>query len=228
MERARPAGVRSLHAARSGAAAVTPVGVLRCARRIVALLTLTGAGVLATATAAFAHAVLVSSNPAEGATLTTPPATVSLTFSEDVRAPAFVVVTGPGGTRVDGGASQILNRTVTERLRAARAAGTYTIAYRVVSADGHPIEGELRYRLAQAAPASTTPAPAAASPAPAPAAASTTQAAAATPTAPASGGDDGHLVHVLGGLAVVLAGVAALMYERFQRRRHPEDSGASP
>jgi methionine-rich copper-binding protein CopC len=175
------------------------------ARRTVALLTLTGAALLATATEASAHSVLVSSNPPEGATLATPPATVSLTFNENVRAPAYVVVSGPGGARVDDGAPGILNATVTERLRPGRA-GTYTIAYRVMSADGHPVEGELTYGLARAA--------------------TTTTRAAAT-TAPATGGDDGHLVHVLGGLAVVLAGVAALVYERVQRRRQPEDSAAS-
>jgi hypothetical protein len=39
--------------------------------------------------------------------------------------------------------------------------------------------------------------------------------------------DEGHLLHVLGGLAVVVAGAGALVYERLQRRRHPEESPVS-
>jgi methionine-rich copper-binding protein CopC len=194
-------------------------------RRLLALLTLTGAAVLATATGASAHTVLVSSNPAGGATLSAPPSTVRLTFNEDVRAPAYVVVTGPGGTRIDSGAAKILGETVTEQLRPGSAAGTYTIAYRVVSEDGHPIEAKLTYRLARAATA-TTPRPTAAA-TPAPATPAPVVAAPAAAVVPAEDGDNGHLLHILGGFAVVLVGVVALIYERLQRgRRSAEHSTA--
>jgi copper resistance protein C len=164
---------------------------------------LVGTIVVGVAPAASAHSVLVSSTPASGATVATPPSTITLTFNENVRAPAYVVVTGPDGRRVDEGSARILDATVTEQLKATAPAGSYTVAYRVVSADGHPVEDQLTYTVAAGAqPAS-----------------------AATP--PSSTDDGGHSWHVLGGLAVVIAGVAALVYERLQRRRHPAES-ASP
>jgi hypothetical protein len=191
---------------------------------MVALLTLTVAAVVATATAASAHAVLVSSDPASGATVAAPPSTVRLTFDENVRAPAYVIVTGPGGIRIDEGAPKILDATVTQHLKPGEAAGAYTIAYRVVSADGHPVEDELTYSLTGAAGTTAQRSAAAA----ASSSAAAAPAAAAATVEGASNAEDGsHLLHVLGGFAVVLAGAGALVYERVERRRHSGDSAAS-
>jgi methionine-rich copper-binding protein CopC len=155
---------------------------------------------------ASAHAVLVSTNPASGSTVPTPPSGVTLTFDEAVRAPAYIVVTGPGGVRADEGGARIQGAKVTTGLRQTVSAGTYSVAYRVVSDDGHPVEAVFTYTVAVGA---TSPTPS------------------ATATAAASGGGDGgHLVHLLGGLAVLVAGAAALVYERFQRHRQSE--GAAP
>jgi copper resistance protein C len=129
---------------------------------------------------------------------------VSLTFSENVRAPAYVVVTGPDGRRVDDGSARILNATVTEHLKPTAPAGSYIVAYRVVSADGHPVEAQLTYTVAAAAQ----------------------QPASAATTPPGTPDDSGHVWHVLGGFAVVIAGAGALVYERLQRRRKPAESGA--
>jgi methionine-rich copper-binding protein CopC len=188
-------------------------------RRAAAAVVLTVGALLAlvvTAPAASAHAVLVSSNPPSGATLAHPPSTVSLTFDENVRAPAFVVVTGPGGVRVDDREAQILDATVTARLKPTAPAGAYTVAYRVVSSDGHPVEGQLTYMV-------TTGAPATGSTGSTGSAGSKGSAAAVASTASADGG---HLVHVLGGFAVVIAGAGALVFERLQRRRHPQTSSS--
>ena len=181
-------------------------GTSRRLRRVAAALglaaavALTATGtVVATAQAASAHSVLVSSSPASGATVASAPADVTLTFDENVRAPAFVVVRGPDGTRADQGSPQILDATVTQPLRPALPAGDYTVDFRVVSADGHPVEEQLSYTVAGAA-AGAAAAPAASSPA-------------------ERGGDDGHLAHVVGGIAVVVLGAGALAFEWLQRRR---------
>ena len=191
---------------------------------------LLGVLLVAGAAPASAHDVLISSSPADGATVRTPPSTVTLTFNESVRAPAYVVVTGANGVRVDTGKARIVDATVTQGLRHSVPAGTYTVAYRVVSDDGHPVEAELSYTVAAAA-ASSSSAPAAAPSPAAPSSAAAPSAAAApssvaTAAATTAGGDGGHLVHVLGGFAVVIAGAGALVYERLQRRRHPEESSA--
>jgi methionine-rich copper-binding protein CopC len=165
---------------------------------------------------ASAHAVLVSSSPASGSTVPTPPSGITLTFDEAVRAPAYIVVTGPGAVRADEGGARIQGARVTTGLRQTVSAGRYSVAYRVVSDDGHPVEAVFTYTVAAGATSSTPAASAA------PSAAPTTAA-----TAAASGGDGGHLIHVLGGLAVLVGGAAALVYERLQRHRQPEGSAAS-
>jgi methionine-rich copper-binding protein CopC len=179
-----------------------------------------GALIVAAAPAS-AHAVLESTTPASGSSLRTPPSGITLTFDEAVRAPAYIVVTGPGGVRVDDGKARVRGAIVTTGLRRTTPAGRYTVAFRVGSDDGHPVEGEFAYSVIAAATSQATE-PAQSPPSPSAAAPARTSAAAAV-----GGNDGGHLLHVLGGFAVVLAGAGALVYERVQRRRHPEDSAAS-
>lgn len=92
---------------------------------------------------AAAHASLVSTDPADGSSVEAMPQQVTLTFNEPVGQPA-VVVTAPDGTRVSGTASS-LDSTVTATLKGDAQKGRYTLAYRVVSVDGHPIAGETTF-----------------------------------------------------------------------------------
>ena len=77
---------------------------------------------------------------------------MELTFDEDIDGSAYVVVTAPDGSRVGQGEPQVLGNTVTEPLDAVGLAGTYTLAYRVVSTDGHPVSGELTYTVTAGTP----------------------------------------------------------------------------
>jgi len=176
--------------------------------RWAAVAALTPLLVVLTAPLAVAHATLVRSSPTQGAVVSRPLAAVTLTFDENVRPPAFVIVTGPGGTRIDDGPAQILDATVTERVTPTSVPGEYSIIYRVVSADGHPVEAVLTYTLqgpgSAAAPAAST------------------GAAAGSP----GSGVDGHWGHVLIGLAVVAAGAGALLFERMHRDRAGADGRA--
>jgi len=116
-------------------------------------------GVVALAAApAAAHASLIGANPEDGGTVERPPTEVVLEFSEEVAEPAFVSVTTADGIDVTGGAVTVDGASVTRPLAAAAAAGEYTIAYRVVSADGHPIEGETTFTASEpaAAPKAST------------------------------------------------------------------------
>lgn len=94
---------------------------------------------------ASAHATLVGSDPQDGASLQSEPKSVSITFNEDVATPAQLQVTAPDGTRLAEGEPTIDGTTVTQAVRSSGQAGSYTLAYRVVSADGHPVSGELTY-----------------------------------------------------------------------------------
>ncbi|MFC0039205.1 copper resistance CopC family protein [Actinomadura rayongensis] len=171
---------------------------------------LSGAGV-AFAAPASAHTRLVSSTPAEGASVAAP-AQVTLTFSDEIRV-AKVVVKGADGTQVQDGAATRSKTTVAQKLKAAVPPGLYTVAYRVVGADGHPITAE-----AQTFTVAGGDAPLELSPAE-----STGQPVAARPAAKAkdSGGPSWAWI-VGGGLLGILIGVGIVVRAK---RRHPVDAG---
>jgi methionine-rich copper-binding protein CopC len=112
--------------------------VLRVALVSLALL-LVGAG------PASAHASLVGSDPEEGASSATAPTSITLTFNENVGNPAYVTVTAPDGTKVDVSAVRAVDKQVTAAVARTDQKGRYTATYRVVSADGHPVEGAIHY-----------------------------------------------------------------------------------
>jgi copper transport protein len=117
-------------------------GRRRLARALVALaiglLALLGAW----AGPAGAHASLVAVDPPDGAKLDEGPAQVRLTFNEAVSVSlGGVRVLSAEGDRVDAGAATVAGNVVTVGLRSGLADGTYVVAYRIVSEDGHPVRG---------------------------------------------------------------------------------------
>lgn len=119
----------------------------RAAAACAAVFAMSGVLVGLAATPASAHAHLVRALPGDGATVTSAPGRVRLVFDENVRTPAAVVVTGPSGTRVDHGQVQVLDNTASVRVDV-MTAGRYTVAFRVVSADGHPVSAQTSFRFA--------------------------------------------------------------------------------
>lgn len=120
---------------------------------------LTAAAVIAAltllATPAWAHAELTSVSPADGDVLTAPPRTIELTFSEPlITAAATVVVTDDRDLVVTRDRSRVDGTSVSIPWPVDLPPGDYTIAYRVVSGDGHPIKGTSRFTLRAAASAS--------------------------------------------------------------------------
>lgn len=106
---------------------------------------------------AAAHADLEKISPADATTVNAPPSVVVLTFSEDVSSTfAVVQVKGPGGESVSQGRPQVRGSVVTQPLAASLAAGRYTVAYRVVSSDGHPVSDTTSFSIAAGTPSSTT------------------------------------------------------------------------
>lgn len=116
---------------------------------------------LVTATPAAAHSSLAGSSPADQAALAQAPTEVTLTFNEPVSTQFVdVVVTGPDGAAHQDGAAAVAGDTVTQSLETLAEDGQYSIAYRVVSADGHPISGELRFSLTLPVPTTSAAPPA--------------------------------------------------------------------
>jgi methionine-rich copper-binding protein CopC len=111
---------------------------------------------LVAATGAQAHAVLRSISPADGAQLTQAPTQVVLTFDEPVSTSfATVTVTDASGDSVVSGRTQVDGAKVTRALKGDLPSGKYSVAYRVVSDDGHPVSDKTTFTLAL--PASDTP-----------------------------------------------------------------------
>ena len=113
---------------------------------------------------AAAHTGLVSTDPADGSSLARTPDAVVLTFGEPaISLGTQVVVTGPDGAAADGPV-QLVDATVRQPLLDGAPAGSYTVDWRVTSADGHPVTGRLTF-TAEAAGAGTYSGPAPAPPA---------------------------------------------------------------
>lgn len=130
---------------------------MRSALRAVLLLFVGGWLVLVAGVGmASAHAAVESTDPPQGTVLAAAPQRVSLTFSETVQvAEDGIRVFGPGGGQVDDGhATHFGSGAVAGvALRNATAQGTYTVSWRVVSADSHPVSGAFTFSVGHASPA---------------------------------------------------------------------------
>jgi methionine-rich copper-binding protein CopC len=132
-------GARVAVAPRSAAPATRLIAVLAAA-----LLAL--AAIVLTAPHASAHNSLQGTDPADGSTVATAPERVTLTFDEAAQALGTeIVVLAPDGSTVSDGAPELGDVTVTQALAGTLPAGTYTVQYRVTSADGHPISGTFTF-----------------------------------------------------------------------------------
>lgn len=190
--------------------------VRRSVRAVPAAVALALALLAAAAPAASAHDQLISTDPQDGAVLEAAPTSVGLTFSEDVLdISTTVVVAGPDGS-VPATAS-VQGTTVTATLPDGLPDGAYTVTWRVVSNDGHPVQGSFGFtvRTPSAATGGST--------------ATSTTSAAPSPTgtaspsaAPASGPSAGASGTAPLGLVAAIAGaglVAALVVLLLRRRR---------
>jgi copper transport protein len=118
---------------------------------VLVLLLFGGAG------AASAHAALRSTDPEDGTVLKSAPRDITLTFTESVGLldDSFRVL-APDGKRVkvgDAGHGPGGSDTARVSLPAQLAQGTYTVAWRVVSADSHPVSGAFTFSVGKPSPA---------------------------------------------------------------------------
>jgi copper transport protein len=119
-------------------------------KRAAAVLVLAGLLVGLDAVPAFAHAVLLSTDPTASAALARSPKTVTLTFGENVEASLGAIrVYNQQGERVDvsapfhpGGRGSEVAATLPS-LRS----GLYVVTWRVISADSHPVHGAFTFQV---------------------------------------------------------------------------------
>lgn len=125
---------------------------MRIAAVLVALLT-----VLASTSAAFAHASLLRAEPADGAVVAEAPTVLRFTFNEPVSPLVFRLIAPDGSVSTPVAVAE--NSTVTVRPPALQR-GTHVLSWRVVSADGHPVGGTIMFSVgaASARPSPAVPA----------------------------------------------------------------------
>lgn len=175
---------------------------MRPARRVVAGLVAAVLAVLLTPAApAAAHNSLGAASPAEDAHLITAPTRVTLRFLQRLNPAYTTVVLSEGGRRLPSGEPIVDGATVTLPITATLPNGTYTVAYRVASTDGHPVQGSYAFTVADPTASDAPATPATGGPA---------------PTA-ASGGGRRWTPPLAVGAVLVAAVVAALV--RWRRRR---------
>ncbi|THJ65605.1 copper resistance protein CopC [Arthrobacter echini] len=92
--------------------------------------------------AAKAHDGLATSSPAADSTVEVAPAEVVLTFTNPPSGIGVdIIVSDSSGNNWSEGSARVVNNTAIQPLRAGAPADTYTVRWRVVSSDDHPIEG---------------------------------------------------------------------------------------
>jgi copper transport protein len=104
---------------------------------------------LAAAPPALAHAELLKTEPSNDAVVERPPARVSVRFNEAVETSFGAIrVYDAGAKRVDAGdVERPSSREVATSLDARLPRGTYTVTWRIVSADGHPLSGAFVFHV---------------------------------------------------------------------------------
>ena len=167
--------------------------------RVVGVLFLGAVLVALPLSAASAHDRISSTVPADGAVLTTPPTAVVFTFvTPPTPLGAFITARSASGEAVEVGPVKVDGLNVSATWPKDANSGTYLVSWRVVSGDGHPVNGAITFTVAAAGVSGaspdvpTTPAPTA-------------------PTAPVS---------TIVVLAVVALVVVAFAWLLINRRRH--------
>jgi len=110
-------------------------------------------------------------------------------------------VIGPDGAAYQDGSPTVAGTAISVAVRPLGPAGRYTVGYRVVSSDGHPIQGSLGFTLTTAGAASATTGPSA----------SSAPSTAAQPAADTGAGSAAVWPWVLGGVVLVAGGAAVAL-----------------
>jgi len=126
-----------------------------------ALAPFTAAALVLSPSPALAHDVLTGSTPEDGETLDTAPEEVVLTFNNaplETGDGNAISVTGPDEeTTYETGDLVFDDNDVSTELEPLDQAGDYTIGYRIVSSDGHPIQESLTFTVPEEAVADAAP-----------------------------------------------------------------------
>lgn len=107
---------------------------------------------LISAPLASAHDSVESTAPASGTKLVTMPEQVSLTLNNTPAAiGSKIEVKDASGTDWASGEVSVVDKVASEQLKAGAPSGQYTVNWRLVSSDGHPIDGTFSFTVTSGA-----------------------------------------------------------------------------
>jgi copper transport protein len=98
-----------------------------------------------------AHAVLLDSEPADGAAMAQAPTVLRLRFNEPVTVASFRLIDGLGRNLFGVALPQAASPLVDAPTPSGLGDGRFVLSYRVVSADGHPVAGAITFAVGDAA-----------------------------------------------------------------------------
>ncbi|MGC4796396.1 copper resistance CopC family protein [Micromonospora saelicesensis] len=158
---------------------------------------------------AWAHNSLRTATPARDATVPSAPTEVTLEFMQRLD-PAFttIVLTDAAKRKLPTGEPVVTGAKSTVQVTGTLPNGTYTVAYRVVSVDGHPVQGSYPFTVADPTSSAAPVANVSAS-APAPSAAA---------AAKSGGGPSAGVLVAAAVLALLVLVTAGLLWRRAARR----------
>ncbi|NLV80256.1 MAG: copper resistance protein CopC [Rhodococcus sp.] len=118
--------------------------------RLITVVTALFVALMMSAGPAAAHSAVIGSSPDDGERIAQAPDRVSLTFNEALQ-PQFAALTvvGPDGNLWSVGDPVVEGPTISVGLDGLGPVGEYTVAYRVTSADGHPVSGTRVFTLTE-------------------------------------------------------------------------------
>ena len=103
-------------------------------------------GFIGGALPASAHAELVGTDPVDGSVLESAPESITLSFnSKLLNSMAELAVTNSSGGMIPGIVAETMQTTASALWPADLPGDTYTVAFRIVSEDGHPITGSFSF-----------------------------------------------------------------------------------
>jgi methionine-rich copper-binding protein CopC len=114
-----------------------------------------------TTTPAIAHTKLLTSDPAAGSLVESWPTEISITFDEDLinigdEKSNFLVVNNAVGDQISADDEVLTGSQIKVSLDPNTITGPVLVYYRVVSADGHPVEGEYTFNFGSIAEGAET------------------------------------------------------------------------
>lgn len=101
---------------------------------------------------AFAHGELVTTSPVQGSTLISVPTEVSLVFDANLQTLGAAVinsitVTTDTGVVISDAVKRVSANSISTTITNIEATGTMSVHYRIVSEDGHPVEGDYSFTV---------------------------------------------------------------------------------